>query len=115
MLTQEQRDAIQKSAEYASLKENPGFKLVVAEARTALLKYWTQLLSARPDELPGIQGFIAGANFVLELADEHVAESKFALEQDIREREEAVAQSRLIAAAQRERGGSRLRLGADLG
>ena len=36
MLTQEQLDSIQKSADYASLKEHPGFKLLIAAAKKIL-------------------------------------------------------------------------------
>ena len=114
MLTQEQLDSIQKSADYASLKEHPGFKLLIAAAKKILAEEWVKLLEVDPEKLRLIQGFISGANFVLEFVDERITEGQIALDEQLREKAAALEGSRLAASAQFERTNRRLRLGADL-
>ena len=115
MLTQDQVEAIAKGAQYASLKEDPTFKALIEEARLELVKSWNQLLIAPLAEVERLRGFIAGGNMLLDLVDEHVHEAALAMDQQLREKEAVLAQSRIAAGFQQERVNRRVRLGADLG
>lgn len=75
-LTPEQADVVRKSEHFQSLRENEGFKILVEEAKRAVVAHWQSLLTISPQELASTQGFIAGANFMLEYVDESIRNAR---------------------------------------
>ena len=97
---------------YADLLKHPAFIELVESSRKAVLTQWTLLLTAPPEEVKRIQGFIEGANYVLEYVDAKASEARLLIEHHEEDRRNAFDSVRSAAAAQRERSGRRVSVGA---
>ncbi len=104
--------AIRKHALYEELLKHPAFTELVETSRRAVLSQWTLLLTARPEHVERIQGFIEGANYVLEFANAKVAEARLLIDHHEEDRRASFESVRAAAAAQRERTGRRASVGA---
>ena len=75
-LTSEQVEVMRDGEEFESLRQHPAFKKLVELARDQVLERWNTLLTASPDVIERVQGWIEGANFVLEYADAKVVQAE---------------------------------------
>ena len=110
--SRESVDAIRQNALYEELLKHPAFIALVEDARKAVLSQWTTLLTVDPQHVTRIQGFIEGANYVLEYANAKVAEARLLLDHHEEDRRASFESVRAAAAAQRERAGRRASVGA---
>jgi len=114
-LTEPQRQVLRYSEHFRSLLEHPGFKLLVEEAKKAVCSQWTGLLTVSPDDLKHVQGFIEGANFVLEYADVQVVQAEAIRHREEENRASAIQTVLQSQAALRARTRRGMVPGADLG
>lgn len=98
-LTQEQMAVLRDSEEFASLRTHPGFVKLVTLAQEEVLKAWSALLEIAPEELARKQGWIEGANFVLEYADAKVVQAEL-VRQHAQADQRAALESQFAAQAQ---------------
>ena len=114
-LSDDDKRVLHESEHYKSLLEHPGFRLLIECSQKAVLDRWQALLNCDPRDTSRIQGFIEGANYVLEKADAGVSEARILVaerDRENRERtEQALANARTL---QRTRSGSRHGVGASL-
>jgi len=99
---------LQEGDEFASLKAHPAFQKLVELSQRQVLDQWKALLTAAPSEVERIQGFIDGANFVLEYADAKVVQAEMVRRHAYEDQRRAL-ESQFSAQAQ-QRTGSRRRL-----
>lgn len=107
-LSQEHLAVLQDSEEFVSLKQHLGFQKLIEIAQREVLTRWTALLTLPKDEVEFAQGFIAGANFVLEYADAKVVQAEL-VRKHAQEDQRAALESQFAAQAQ-QRAGNRRRM-----
>lgn len=109
----EDKDFIAQTEPFRALIAMPGWSQLVGAAQQAVYERWKALLSCKPDELKYHQGFIDGANHVLEYADAELGRADQLLAEHQREQRQAVEDSRLQERfVTSERNDRRLRMGA---
>ena len=111
---EESARVLRESEHFKSLLEHEGFRLLVAEAQKEVCSQWDRLLTVDPKDLQRIQGFIEGANFVLEYANAQVVQAKILLERQEANRAADLESVLAAQAAQRERTQRRVVYGASL-
>lgn len=103
-MTTENRVAVEH---LQSLREHPGFQEFLKIGRDAILVEWENLLNAMPSDVPRLQGFIAGANFILEIVDGSLRDARILAEQQRvaseRTTEEALSRARQFSVQRSER------------
>ena len=112
--TSEEMEVLRECEHFESLLQHPGFQKLVEVAQKQVLGQWTALLTTEPAEIQRVQGFIEGANFVLEYVDAKVVQAEL-VRKHSREAERATLESQFASQAQqRERGRRRVVPGATL-
>jgi hypothetical protein len=89
-------ELVRASEHFQSLLEHQGFKLVVEGMQKEVAEKWKQLLTISPQELAATQGFIAGANMMLEYANASIREARRILEDHQRDQETAFAETQRL-------------------
>lgn len=76
IVTDEQRDRLQRSQEFQDLKGHPGYVKFVAEVRALLASSWESFLTSDPSTLPGLQAWARGVRDVLALVEDAAMDGK---------------------------------------
>lgn len=111
MPTDEELKFLHETKDFRDLQSHAGFQRLREVARKEVMAAWRRLTTAEIADIPRIQGFIEGAQFVLEYADARVTEADAIAERERADREE-VLQAR--QAAKEQRGERRSRAWASL-
>ncbi len=114
MLRPENVEQLRASEHFKGLLDHPGWKLLVEAAQPTIARQWSALLAADGKEMPRLQGFIEGANFILEYGRAAINDAQRVIDQHRRDQEAALEEARTSEAFQFQRTNRRARLGASI-